>query len=143
MTQKKMEILDGVTIALTWAHGMRQKTVKQREETKNLILELIRLFDKGERSEAGEQLYKMLKSEKEVQFIGFAPYTSYIMMSSKVKDHLGCTFIHPYSMPTLMYKHKVLPMIIHVNPEISYNESKIYRLNPHLSQLRDTSGIMG
>lgn len=141
--KSKLEKSDGVVVALTWAYLMRQKTPKERKLIRDEILKRLIYFDKGVKSKDGEILFQELKSEKNWVFIGFAPYTAYIKMDAEFEDQLGCTWIHPYSMPTLVYKHRWMPMVVHVNPELSYNESVVYRLNKDMKHLKGVQGIMG
>lgn len=141
--KSQVEKQDGVVVALTWAALMLKKSPSQRKKIRDLILERLIFFDEGKKSEDGEILFSELKSEDNWYFIGFAPYAVYIKMEADLKEQLNCTWIHPYSMPTLVYKHKRLPMVVHVNPELSYNKSVVHQLNKSMKHLRNVQGIMG
>lgn len=89
-------------------------------------------------------LYKDLKSEKEWEFIGFAPNTMYVKESGSQAE-LESIWVHPYAVPALVYKHRRLPLMIYTSPTIEFNTSVLREVdaNRHNGLISKGRGIMG
>jgi hypothetical protein len=60
----------------------------------------------------GKKLVSWIKSE--FVLVGIAPNFTYLKVKS-TKNDLNATYVHPWAMTTLIYKHKTLPFLIQVN----------------------------
>jgi hypothetical protein len=98
-----------------WFKEVLEMSEKERKELVNEILQAISregsLNDKPTKS--GLALVKMLKNECELG--GFSPNLWYCKHQGK-SGELRDTFIHKWGYPTLVYKHKNLPITLQVNP---------------------------
>lgn len=72
-------------------------------------------------------LVKMLKSD-EFEIMGFAPNVQYLRVRG-AKPFLESWWIHPFSSPTLVAKHRFLPVIMLVGPSLQKDRSTIYEVD--------------
>lgn len=128
--------------ALTWCYQLVKSTRGHRQKAKRLALNAIKHFKKGEASKEGDELAKELKENYE--FIGFIPSVSYVKEKGTKKD-LQAIWVHPFSTPTLLYKHKKLPVLVVVNGNIDFNDTRIRKIdkNADLDGLENILGITG
>lgn len=139
--------MNGVREALKWFDLYLKLGSSQRKNIRETVLKSLSEYSaKGEGHsdhEAGIQLVKSLKAN--FDYIGIAPNIMYAKEKG-TKDDLKAIWVHPWGVPTLVYKHKKLPMIALVNPGIRYNESFIREMSmnrENLSQLYELAGITG
>lgn len=95
----------------------------------------------------GERLYQKLKDSDEYLCRGVVPSVEYAKLSGS-KEELAARWVHPFSVPTLLFKHKSEPILILVNPGIRLDESFIQEMRHnqryHSDQIRfDVDGITG
>lgn len=93
---------------------------------------------------AGEELYALLRSGK-FEVVGIAPSVMYAKIDGREKD-LNALWVHPFGSPTLLLKHKRLPVLLMTNPGLRYNESMLSEMKfneGHLEWLDEIAGISG
>lgn len=131
---------------LSWVSHFLSLSASDRKAVVFEVLEALRDYsDQGEGSEdktAGEMLYEDIINN--YKMIGVAPNVAYLKNDGS-KDDLSPVWIHPFGVPTLLMKHKVLPVLILVNPGIRLNESFVdeMKLNSHLGGKTGGRGIHG
>lgn len=133
----------------SWASTILNASARARTEIKNSVLEGVKYFrasfkKSGENTlkdptldellqgpdkytpaklnKEAEQLYKDLKNQKGVQFVGFVPEINY-MKENGPQNHLDAIWNHPFGSPALLYAHKELPILIIAGPDIMFNDS--------------------
>ena len=137
----------GIVTALTWVKNLIFSSLKFRKETKEIALEGILQHIGGEETPEMKEFLVFLK--KEAEFIGFIPSVSYIKEKSSHKEELEAMFVHPFSVPTLLYKIKNRPALIIVNVNLSFNDSVLCKIsenkyNEDIKNLeRNVLGITG
>ena len=98
-----------------WYKEVLEMSEADRKRLVNQILDAVSregsLDDKPTKS--GMALVKMLRTECELG--GFSPNIWYCKHHGKPSD-LRDTFIHKWGYPTLIFKHKKLPVTLQVNP---------------------------
>lgn len=131
-----------VVQALSWVFLLVKASVSQRKKARKLALDGIEHFKKGGPSKEGKDLVKDLK--KNYHFVGFAPNVIYVKESGPKQD-LKYQWVHPFSVPTLLYKHKKLPMLVMVNGNLDLNDSRLRKIgkNVKLDELQNILGITG
>ena len=89
-----------------------------------------------------DEMVKALK--RDFKFIGFSPNLMYLKARGP-KDDLEATYIHPWAMTTLIFKHKTLPFLIHINAAMEWDESFLSKIpqNHELFEGRDLKGGTG
>ena len=90
-------------------------------------------------TEIGKQLVGWIK--KEFEIVGLTPTTTYLKVDAK-KDEIFATFVHPWAMVTLLYKHKTLPFCIQVNSGMRKDEMLLAQI-PFNSSLFDNEDVIG
>lgn len=80
-----------------------------------------------ESKESLKALVKMIKSE-EFEIMGFAPNVQYLRVKGP-KSYLDSWWVHPFSSPTLVVKHRFLPAILLVGPSLQKDRSSIYEVD--------------
>lgn len=122
-----------------WFKEVLQMTERERTELIGHILEAVSregsLNDKPTKS--GLDLVKMLKRDCELQ--GFCPNSMYARAKGKdLKD----MFFHKWGYPTLLYKHKKLPIVISVNPGMRKDTMMLSEI-PHNKRLFEGVYVVG
>ena len=112
---------------LSWAVTMLDAEESERVEFVDLILDSIKNFKKGEPSEEGNQAVSFLKND--CKLIGFCPSTTYIMATPRGEGSLDTFWEHPFSIPTVLYKHKKLPFLILSNGNLDFDDSRLRKMN--------------
>jgi hypothetical protein len=119
---------DEVKQALGWVYTMIKSPAKERKTWKRLILDGIRnAFNPKAKEGETENLVKLLESS-DVEIVGFAPNIQYIRLDGS-EDFLKAWWVHP-TQPTLIAKHKRLPLVFLAGPSLRFNESVIREVDP-------------
>lgn len=113
----------GVILALNWFLDLSEARRKHFEIAKNNALTAILNFKKGKISPIGRKFVDTLS--KDFNLIGFSPNIIYVKCTSQYNDELGVEWCHPFSQPTLLYQHKSLPVLLQVNGNIDFNETRL------------------
>lgn len=103
---------------LDWCLIFIKSSSSDRKLMRKVLLEGI-----SDYSEEGQKYAKWLESSQ-CEFVGFAINLQY-MKESGSKEHLKALWVHPFGGPTLVYKHKRLPMLIVTSPSLEFNTSHI------------------
>ncbi len=95
----------------------REVLAMNERERKHLVEEILKAISReGSLSDkptaSGLGLVKMLKGQCEL--VGFSPNLWYC--KAEGREGFRDTFIHKWGYPTLVYKHKTLPILIQANP---------------------------
>lgn len=112
---------------LSWAMTMLNADVGEREDFVGFVLDSIKNFKKGEVSPEGKEAVAFLKND--CHLIGFCPSTTYIMHKERGEGSLNVFWEHPFSIPTLLYKHKKLPFLILSNGNLDFDDSRLVKMN--------------
>jgi len=92
----------------------------------------------GKDNEAGIALVKELNENFE--YMGFTPNVQYI------KENEEGWWVHPWGTPTLLFKHKKLPIVVMTNPGIRLDSNflKEMEYNEYIRELRgEMKGFTG
>jgi hypothetical protein len=129
---------------MKWATILLWGTGKQRIEVVKSVIRSVRIFKKGKTTKEGIEYEKLLCSNK-VELIGFVPNITYIRVNSKDKEDLEVLWDHRFSAPTLLFHLKDSPIMLLVNPNVAYNDSRLLEIdeNSELVEIRDLKGIIG
>lgn len=101
---------------------------KDRENLKNQIIKGIEESHNPDAYEGEtEDLVNLLRSP-DVEIIGFVPNIQYIRLDGSV-DFLKTWWVHA-TQPTLIVKHKRLPLVFLAGPSLRWNKSVIKEVNP-------------
>lgn len=111
---------------LTWAVTMLDFEQEERLEMVEDVLQSILTYQKGEVSPEGEDAVAVLQNE--CKLIGFVPSVTYIMHKERSEGSLEVFWEHPFSIPTLLYKHKKLPFLILSNGNIDFDVSRLTKV---------------
>jgi hypothetical protein len=129
---------------MKWVNILMLGNSRERSALVNDVIDAVKIFKKGKISEEGKHYASLLKSDK-VEFIGFTPNITYIRAHSTDKEDLDVLWDHKFSAPTLLYHVKDSPIMILVNPNVAYNDSRLLEIdeNSELLEIRDLKGIIG
>lgn len=130
----------GIVTQLEWARQMLAMSSSKRKQIVKDILNDLKCFRKPTRAnqklniedwqvptKEGKAMVEDLK--KNYRLVGFIPNVIYTKVDSNHKDELGVSYCHPFSMHTLLYAHKTLPISIIVNPLKTHDESYIFKID--------------
>ena len=129
---------------MKWAQILFNGNGKQRMEVVKAVIEAVKIYKKGKTSKEGEYFYNLITSD-EVELVGFAPNITYIRANSSDKSDLEVLWDHRFSVPTLLFHLKDSPVMLLVNPNVNYNDSRLMEIeeNSDLIEIRDLKGIIG
>jgi len=129
------EASDGPKEALSWTYAMLKSPAKERKTWKKLILDGIRnTFNPKAKKGETEDLVNLLESS-DVEIVGFIPNIQYIRLDGS-EDFLKAWWVHP-TQPTLIAKHKRLPLIFLAGPSLRFNESTIREVDIKSGVVKD------
>lgn len=112
---------------LSWAVTMLEAEPEERAEFVEMVLDTIANFKKGEPSPEGKKAVSFL--ENDCKLIGFVPSVTYIMDHERGPNSLNVFWEHPFSIPTLLYKHKNFPFLILSNRNLDFDDSRLIKMN--------------
>lgn len=97
-----------------WYRDLEEMSPQARAKLIDVVLDNISRFGTQNDSvnSACSELVRALK--RDFDFVGFSPSVMYLKHKGD-RDDLDATFVHPWAMVTLIFKHRKLPMLIHVN----------------------------
>lgn len=114
--------------SLSWVSTMLMSPAKERKKWAKMILKNIKMaFNSEARPGETEDLVNLLESS-DVEIIGFAPNIQYLRVDGS-ESFLKAWWIHP-NQPTLIAKHKRLPLVFLAGPSLRFNETVIKEVNP-------------
>lgn len=117
----------GVKDSLSWMMTMLMSPAKERKAMVKIILKNIRsAFNPRARKGETEDLVNLLESS-DVEIIGLAPNIQYLRIDGS-EDMLKAWWVHP-NQPTLIAKHKRLPVVFLAGPSLRFNETVIKELD--------------
>jgi hypothetical protein len=129
---------------MEWANILMRGTAKERIEVVKSTIEAVKIFKKGMVSNEGIEAHKLITSKK-VELVGFVPNISYIRATSSDPEDLDVIWDHRFSGPVLLYQLKDSPIMLLVNPNVAYNDSRLLEIdeNSELLEIRNLKGIIG
>ena len=129
---------------MKWANILLWGTAKERIEVVKSTIEAVKIFKKGKVSKQGVKAHKLITSNQ-VELVGFVPNISYIRATSSDPEDLEVIWDHKFSGPVLLYQLKDSPIMLLVNPNVAYNDSRLLEIdeNSDLVEIRDLKGIIG
>jgi hypothetical protein len=114
--------------SLSWVSTMLMSPAHERKKWVKMILKNLRkAFNPKAKKGETEELVNLLESS-DVEIIGFTPNIQYLRVDGS-EDFLKAWWIHP-NQPTLIAKHKRLPLILLAGPSLRFNETVIKDINP-------------
>jgi hypothetical protein len=123
-----------------WYKELRKLSASDRVALLEIVMENIRRGgDLKDRVNAeGDALVKELR--RDYLFVGFSPSVMYL---KKTNDE--ATYVHPWGMVTLIFKHKRLPTLLHVNAAMRKDEMLLAKIpfNREVFEALDATGITG
>lgn len=129
---------------MKWLNILYMASARERINIMNKVVEAVKIFKKGKPSKEGDYYHDLITSDK-VEIIGFVPEVTYLRVNSDDKSDLEALFSHPSSIPTLLYYVKDSPFMLLVNPNMSYNYSKLLEIkeNSSVVEIKNLKGIIG
>ena len=129
---------------MKWVHILFMGTPKERIQVMRAVVDAVKIFKKGKPSKQGQYFHELINSDK-VEVIGFVPQITYIRVNSEDKSDLEVLWEHKFSVPTILYHLKDSPIMLVVNPNMDYNDSRLLEIegNSELVEIRDLKGIIG
>lgn len=114
--------------SLSWVSTMLMSPAGERRKWVKMILKNLRkAFNPKAKEGETEELVNLLESS-DVEIIGFAPNIQYLRVDGS-ENFLKAWWVHP-NQPTLIAKHKRLPLILLAGPSLRFNETVIKEVNP-------------
>lgn len=124
---------------LTWNITLLEASESDRQKIVNLTLKAIENFNQLDKDKARGNKEKISELEQEgldavgflkddCQMVGFAPSVTYIMPKSRGEGSLENFWEHPFSVPTIAFKHKRLPFLILTNGNLEFDSSKLRKI---------------
>jgi hypothetical protein len=86
-------------------------------------------------------LVKMVRSD-EFEVMGFAPNVQYLRVKGS-KTFLESWWVHPFSSPTLVAKHRSLPVVMLIGPSLQKDRSSIYEVEGGQILMNPVEGYTG
>lgn len=118
------EVKDG----LSWVSTMLMSPAKERRTWVKIILKNLRkAFNPKAKKGETEELVNLLESS-DVEIIGIAPNIQYLRVDGS-ENFIKAWWVHP-NQPTLIAKHKRLPLVFLAGPSLRFNETVIKEINP-------------
>lgn len=118
------EVKDG----LSWVSTMLMTPAAERKKwVKMLLRNLRKAFNPNANKGETDELVDLLESS-DVEIIGFAPNIQYLRVDGS-EAFLKAWWVHP-NQPTLIAKHKRLPLVFLAGPSLRFNETVIKEVNP-------------
>jgi hypothetical protein len=136
-----------IITSLSWVELLLAISGKARRGLRKKCLDGIRFFKKGKPSEQGDECVRFLKED--CTFIGYAVNICYVMEQGESKTEEETIWIHPFSVPSPLYKVKGVPLMVVGNENLDYNKNVLNNIpaNKYNEELRDfitnVRGIQG
>lgn len=108
---------------MSWVPTMLNSSKERRQEWIESIIDAFKSLGPKKRDASVRYLSDVLSENKEFKFIGFVPKIEYIKADGP-KNHMNVIFEHQHMNPTLLYKHKDLPVLIIAGPGIEWDEDQ-------------------
>lgn len=139
----------------SWVNILSKASPSQKTNIKNAVIEGMTYFNakwkKDKKASTGYRLLSKdpnmlmfansLKTNKSLKFVGFCPNSIYLKAKGS-HQQLEFDWIHPFSTPTLCFKHTKTPIYFIAGPNIMYNDSML-RVNADNQIYDPVFGITG
>lgn len=125
---------------LGWVNVILKSTRKERAEWVKIIMDGLRYYRQFNHRKT-DWLSDQLENKADYELIGFVPNLSYIKHDAKDAGLLNAIFVHPWGVPSLLYKHKRLPIAVIVNPAMRLDDTVLNeQKNPREDDLMGFTG---
>lgn len=111
---------------LSWGTTLLNSDEKVRKTIIGQVYDGILNFKQGKPSREGEELVKYLKND--FVTVGISPAISYLMPKERGEGSLETFWEHPFSIPTILLKHKKLPFCVLANGNLDYDDSRLIKM---------------
>ena len=130
----------GVKDHLSWFKTFLGCTEDERMTFVELILEGLRYYRQYNKKDR-EWLSDVLEDESRFTLWGIAPNIEYALVEGGDEEMMQSRFIHAWGLPTLVYKHTTLPIIVMMNPAMRLNDTVLNEVsNPKQDDLMGFTG---
>lgn len=110
---------------LSWSPMLTELSPKEREKLTDMIVTSIENFKQGETSKEGREAVKFLTED--CIYIGFTSQIQYVMEKSRGQGSLDYIWEHPFSIPSLLMKHKKYPILIIANGNLDFDDGRMQK----------------
>ena len=110
---------------LSWSPMLTELTANERQKLTDMIVTSVENFKQGETSREGREAVKFLTEE--CTYIGFTSQIQYVMSKSRGQGSLDYIWEHPFSIPSLLLKHKKLPFLIIANGNLDFDDGRMQK----------------
>lgn len=125
---------------LKWVDTMLDASKRERAEWVKIIMDGLRYYRQFHPKKT-EWLSDQLENAHEYELIGFVPNLSYIKHDAEDADLLKAIYVHPWGVPSLLFKHKKLPIAVIVNPAMRLDDTVLNeQKNPREDDLMGFTG---
>lgn len=123
---------------LRWVATMLRAPVSRRKQWVKEIMDGFRSYrSKKSLDKTVPFLSDMLESEFDI--VGFVPKMEYIKVDGP-KSELEVIWEHPHMNPTLLFKHKTLPVFVVTGPGLRWNDSLLNEVGMRTEGVRGITG---
>lgn len=115
---------------LSWVTTLIRSPLIRRKQWVDAVLRALRSYrphDKNTYAKEVKYLSDVIQDTNTWELVGFSVNASYVRADGP-EEMLPYVYIHPWGTPALVYKHKVLPVVITVGPGIRWNESILHEM---------------
>ena len=105
---------------LPWVALMTKVPKSERLRWVRLVLDGIRSY--RSKSEQKSTWLSDVLASGEFETVGFAANVSYVKLDGNATE-MSALYVHPWGTPTLLLKHKRLPVTIMASPSMRYDDS--------------------
>jgi hypothetical protein len=148
----------GVKHALSWVFTMLETPASERQEWVKHIVKSMRenaasFVDPYKNLSAKDRVEKVKEIAKNLEYltnmlardcdiVGLTPNINYIRVSGR-PEFLKPWWIHPFSSPTIVAKHKTLPVMFLIGPSIQKDKATIYTVEDGSIVQNPIEGVTG
>ncbi|MEN6293227.1 MAG: hypothetical protein ABFD07_14610 [Methanobacterium sp.] len=125
---------------LAWSPMLTELSTTERKKLTDLVVNGVENFKQGEPSKEGREAVKFLTED--CIFIGFTSQIQYVMEQSRGQGSLDYIWEHPFSIPSLLLKHKRLPFLIIANGNLDFDDGRM-RKSKYNDKEEPFNGISG
>lgn len=132
--------MGSVRDSLSWFKVFLGCTKEERRTFAELVLDGLRYYRQYNKKDQ-EWLSDVLEDESRFTLWGVAPNIEYGLIEGGDAEMMEARFVHAWGIPTLVYKHNKLPIIILMNPAMRLNETVLNEVsNPKQDDLMGFTG---
>lgn len=123
---------------LPWVALMTKLPASERRRWVKTIFDGIKSY-RGKSAQKSVWLSDMLADSKEFELVGFAANVSYVRLDGNATE-MAALYVHPWGTPTLLLKHKTLPVILMASPSIRYDQTLLAEAGNKTGRVKGFTG---